>query len=102
MELEESKMELEPYLTVFSTKLRVRTAAVLAGEKMTVKEIIDSYEKKYGESINRETVYRILESFVERDIAEKIYEETEKNIKYNLLVEKAVIDFVAERVIEKE
>jgi len=95
-------MDLEPYLTVFSTPLRVRTAIILAGKEMTVKEIIDKYEKNYGETKNRETVYRILESFVERDIAKKKYEEKEKKIKYKLLIEKAVVDFVAEEVIEKE
>jgi len=95
-------MDLESYMTAFSTKLRVRIGIILAGEHLTIKEIINNYEKKYKETKNRETIYRILEMFDERGIVNKKYDKEGKEIKYELLIDKATVDFIAEKVSFEE
>ena len=84
-------MNIQKLAAALSSNTRILIAKLLTKKPLSSIEVYRELKKE--KNILRESVYRALEKLVEAGLLKKIYDQTEKKVKYKLVKKKIIIDF---------
>ena len=84
-------MDIGKVVAALNSNLRREILKILAGQPMTVVEVLEELRKRNFEIKYRETVYRALEKLFDAELVKKYYVK-EKGLCYKIAVNHIVID----------
>lgn len=84
-------MNIQKLAAALSSNTRILIAKILTKKPLSSTEVCRELKKE--KSILRESVYRALERLVEAGLLKKMYDQTDKKVKYRLVKKKITIDF---------
>jgi len=77
------------------SKTRLRLVSILLGSKLTVNETMRNYNKRFGNTKYRTSIYRHLEKLVECGVLTKEYDQKDKTFKYGVAMSTLILDLQA-------
>jgi len=84
-------MDIEKVVAALNSDLRREILKIIAGQTMTVVEVLKELNKRGLEVRYRESVYRALEKLLEAGLVQKYYVK-EKGLCYKITLNRVVID----------
>lgn len=92
-------MDIEKVIAALNSNLRREILRVIAGQTMTVIEVLKELNKRGLEVKYRESVYRALEKLLDAGLVQKYYIK-EKGLCYKITLNRVLID-ITKSTIEK-
>lgn len=83
---------------LMGNRLKLELCFILREKKLSLNEIVEAYEQKYGTKKYRETIFRALQEMLKSELIEKTYDQQRKKIQYHLLIRGLLIDFAREKI----
>ena len=95
-------MDIDKRISCLNSETKISICLMLEDQKLSLPQIVSKIQKDSNKKVNRETIYRSIESLRDIGIVGKDYFPDERKIKYFLKIKKIELDFLKKKIIFNE